>query len=86
MEFLLLLVIVPIAWLMLLPGRMAKRTRAFRLPVAGMLAVGAVAVWIGLQVFAQPQRPDIDYSAGDSDLRAILLEPETAPRYSSVTP
>ena len=86
MELLLLLVLVPIVWLIFLPGRIAKRVRAFRLPAAGLLAVGAAAVWIGLQFVSAPAQPGIDYSAGDSDLRAILLEPETAPRYSSIKP
>lgn len=86
MELLLLLVLVPIAWLVLLPRRIAKRLRAFRLPAAGLLAGGAVAVWVGLQFVATPQHSSADYAAGDSELRAILLEPETAPRYSSVRP
>ena len=87
MELLLLLLLVPIVWLVLLPGRVAKRARAFRFPIAGLLAGSAVALWVGLQVFsaAGPQSA-IDYAAGDTELRAILLEPETAPRYSSVTP
>ena len=86
MELLLLLVLVPIAWLVLLPRRITARARSTRFTGAGLLAGIAIAAWVGLQLFssAPPASPAIDYTAGDSDLRAILLEPETAPRYSSV--
>jgi hypothetical protein len=86
MELLLLLLLLPVAWLVLLPGRVARRARAFRFPLAGILAGGAVALWVGLQLFSASTPPPVDYAAGERDLRAILLEPETAPRYSSVRP
>ncbi|MGV3492111.1 MAG: hypothetical protein ACO1OG_12415 [Devosia sp.] len=83
MELLLLLVLVPIAWLLVMPRR-SKRSRAMRFPLVGVLAGGAIAVWVGLQFFTAAPRPDTDYSAGDSELRAILLDPETAPRYGAM--
>jgi hypothetical protein len=85
MELLLLLVLVPIAWLVLLPGRVAKHARRYRFTGAGLLAGLAIAAWIGIQAFSSstPTQRKVDYTAGDTELRAILLEPETAPRYSS---
>lgn len=85
MELLLLLLLVPIIWLGLLPGRIAKRAREYRMAGASLLGGALVAGWIGLQVISSPQQPaapKVDYSAGDTELRAILLQPETAPRYS----
>ncbi len=83
MELLLLLLLVPIAWLVLLPSRIAKHARRYRFTGAGLIAGIAVAAWIGIQMFtAAPPQQKVDYAAGDPELRAILLQPETAPRYS----
>lgn len=82
MELLFLLLLVPVAWLLLLPGRLAKRARKYRFTGAGILVGVLVAGWIGIQAFSGPPQQKVDYAAGDSDLRAILLQPETAPRYS----
>lgn len=83
MELLLLLLLVPIAWLLMLPGRVAKRLRKYRFTGAGILAGVLVVGWIGMQVFSGPPPVKQDYSAGDTELRALLLQPETAPRYSA---
>jgi hypothetical protein len=82
MELLLLLLLVPIFWLLLLPGRIAKRARKYRFTGAGILAGALVAGWIGIQAFSGPPPAKVDYTAGDTELRAILLQPENAPRYS----
>lgn len=82
MEQLFLLLLIPVAWLLLLPGRIAKRARKYRFTGAGILVGVLVAGWIGLQAMSKPPAETVDYAAGDSDLRAILLQPETAPRYS----
>jgi hypothetical protein len=84
MELLLLLLLVPIAWLVLLPGRIAKHVRRYRIAGAGIIAVAGLAVWVGVQALSsQPAQQPVDYAAGDTALRSILLQPETAPRYSS---
>ena len=83
MELLLLLLLVPIIWLLLLPGRIAKRARKYRFTGAGILAGVLVAGWIGIQAFSGAAQQRVDYAEGDDQLRAILLQPETAPRYSS---
>lgn len=82
MELLFLLLLVPIVWLLLLPGRIAKRVRKYRFAGAGVLAAVLVAGWFGMQAISGPPPVKLDYSAGDSELRAMLLQPETAPRYS----
>jgi hypothetical protein len=82
MELLLLLLLVPIFWLLLLPGRIAKRARKYRFTGAGILVGVLVAGWIGIQAFSGPPPVKVDYTAGDTELRAILLQPENAPRYS----
>lgn len=81
MELLFLLLLVPIAWL-LLPGRLAKRARKYRFTGAGILVGALIAGWIGIQAFSGPPQQKVDYAEGDDQLRAILLQPETAPRYS----
>lgn len=82
MELLFLLLLIPVVWLLLLPGRLAKRARKYRFTGAGILVGVLVAGWIGMQSLSKPPAETVDYAAGDSDLRAILLQPETAPRYS----
>ncbi|MBN9360196.1 MULTISPECIES: hypothetical protein [unclassified Devosia] len=82
MELLFLLLLIPVAWLLLLPGRIAKRARKYRFTGAGILLGALVAGWVGVQAMSKPPVEAVDYAAGDSDLRAILLQPETAPRYS----
>ena len=83
MELLLLLLLVPIVWLLMLPGRIAKRARKYRFTAAGILVGVLVAGWIGVQAFSGAGRQRVDYAEGDDQLRALLLQPETAPRYSS---
>jgi hypothetical protein len=82
MELLFLLLLIPVVWLLLLPGRLAKRARKYRFTGAGILVGALLAGWIGVQALSKPPVETVDYAAGDSDLRAILLQPETAPRYS----
>jgi hypothetical protein len=82
MELLFLLLLIPIIWLLLLPGRIAKRARRYRFTGAGILVGALVAGWIGLHALSGPPHQKIDYADGDDQLRAILLQPETAPRYS----
>jgi hypothetical protein len=82
MELLFLLLLIPVLWLLLLPGRIAKRARKYRFNGAGILVGVLIAGWIGVQAISKPSVEAVDYAAGDSDLRAILLQPETAPRYS----
>ncbi len=85
MELLLLLLLLPIGWLVLMPRRAKSRVHVIRFTSAGVLMGVAIAAWVGLQMFSGPQtaQSGVDYTAGDSELRAILLTPETAPRYSS---
>lgn len=83
MELLLLLLLVPIVWLLMLPGRIAKRARKYRFTAAGILVGVLVASWIGVQAFSGAGQQRVDYAEGDDQLRAMLLQPETAPRYSS---
>ena len=82
MELLFLLLLIPIVWLLLLPGRIAKRARRYRFTGAGILVGVLVAGWIGVQAFSPPPNAKADYSAGDSEVRALLLQPNTVPRYS----
>ncbi len=82
MELLFLLLLIPVAWLLLLPKRLARRARKYRFTGAGILLGVMVAGWVGVQAMSKPPVETVDYSAGDSDLRAILLRPDTAPRYS----
>jgi L-lactate permease len=82
MELLLLLFLIPLAWLFMLPGRAAKRAKKFRLTGIAAIVLAVAAGWIGMQVTAKPTNAPVDYAASENDLRAILLEPEAAPRYS----
>lgn len=82
MELLFLLLLIPVVWLLLLPGRLAKRARKYRFTGAGILVGVLVAGWIGIQAFSGSPQQKVDYAEGDDQLRAILLQPETAPRYS----
>lgn len=82
MELLLiLLLLIPIAWLLLL-GRLAKGVKKYRFTGLGAVLLALAGGWIAMQVTAKPANAPVDYTASDDDLRAILLEPETAPRYS----
>jgi len=75
-ELLLILLLVPLAWLLLLPRRVAGFVRAIRIPGAGIL----IAVMIlGLILVRAPRGGPADYAAGDAALRA-LLEPTVATR------
>ena len=67
-----LLLIVPIAWLWLLPGRVAKRARKYRFASIGALLLAIAIGWIGLFVTARPDNAAVDYAQGDNELRAIL--------------
>lgn len=78
---LLLLLLIPLAWLLLL-GRLAKGLKKHRFAGIGALVLAVAAGWIVMQVTARPANAPVDYTASDDDLRAILLEPESAPRYS----
>lgn len=78
---LLLLLLIPLAWLLLL-GRIAKGAKKYRFTGIGALILALAAGWIGMQVTTKPANAPVDYAASDDDLRAILLEPESAPRYS----
>jgi hypothetical protein len=78
---LLLLLLIPLAWLLLL-GRLAKGLKKHRFAGLGALILAVAVGWIGIQVTARPPTPPVDYTASEDDLRAILLEPESAPRYS----
>ena len=82
MELLLLLLLIPLVWLWLLPGRIAKRAKKYRLAGMGALVLAIAVGWIGLQVTARPDNAPVDYAAGDNDLRAILAAPAADPRYS----
>lgn len=83
MELFLVLLLVPLVWLWLLPGRIAKRARKYRFAGIGVLLFAIAAGWIGLQVTARPDNAPVDYAAGDQDLRAILQETGGVPLYSS---
>jgi len=61
--------------------RRKRRAPSNKLAGLGVLAVIAIAVVVGLQVWPS-STPEVDYSTGDGDLRAILLDPTTAPRYA----
>lgn len=78
---LLLLLLIPLAWLLLL-GRIAKSAKKYRFAGIGAVLLAVAAGWIGMQVTAKPANAPVDYTASDDDLRALLLEPEAAPRYS----
>lgn len=83
MELLLVLLLIPLAWLFIMPGRRApKRARTFRFAGVGAIILAIAAGWIGVQVTTRPANAPVDYSASDDDLRAILMEPASAPRYS----
>ena len=82
MELVLLLLLVPLVWVWLLPRRVARRARKFRFTGIAALVLAVAAGWLGMQVTARPANAPVDYAARDDDLRAILSEPETAPRYS----
>jgi hypothetical protein len=83
MELLLLLLLLPLIWLLLLPGRIAKGVRQYRFIGIGVLAIALVAGWFVLQFPLGPPQQSMDYAAGDTELRNILMQPENAPRYSS---
>ncbi len=82
MELLLiLLLLIPIAWLILL-GRLAKGVKKYRFAGLGAVLLAVAAGWIVMQVTAKPANAPVDYAASADDLRAILSQPEAAPRYS----
>ena len=73
MELLFLLLLVPIAWLMLLPRRVAGAVRRFRMPTAGILAGILLLGFVLLRTPAPaPPEPPTDYSIGDTALRALI--------------
>lgn len=78
---LLLLLLIPIAWLLLL-GRLAKGMKKYRFAGLGVVLLALAVGWIGMQVTAKPVNAPVDYAEGDDALRAILSQPDTAPRYS----
>ena len=82
MELFLVLLLVPLVWLWLLPGRLAKRAKKYRLAGIGVLLLLIAGGWIGLQVTQRPDNAPVDYAAGDNALRALLAQPEAEPRYS----
>lgn len=72
-ELLLLLLIVPIAWLVMLPRRIAGAARRYRFQAVGVLLVLMVAGWFAIDVAGRPPAPSqADYAAGDTALRALL--------------
>jgi hypothetical protein len=72
MELLLLLLIVPIAWLVLLPSRIAGAARRYRFAGVGVLLVLLIGGWFAIQALAVAPESRADYAAGDSALRALL--------------
>ena len=72
MELLFLLLLVPIAWLMLLPRRVAGAVRRFRMPTAGILAGILLLGFVLLRAPTPAPEPPTDYSVGDTALRALI--------------
>ncbi len=73
MELLLLLLIVPIAWLMMLPRRIAGAVRRYRFHTVGVLLVLMVGGWFAIDVaMRSAAETPADYAAGDTALRALL--------------
>ncbi len=72
MELLLLLLVLPLAWLLLLPRRVAGVARRFSVPGFGIL-IGAVVLGF-IMLRAAPPAPETitDYAAGDTALRVLL--------------
>jgi len=83
MELLLLLLLIPIAWLALVRRRMANEARRYRMSTAGIAVGAALAVWVAFLAFSGPSQQKVDYGTGDDQVRAILHQPDVAPRYSS---
>ena len=71
MELLLLLLVIPVAWLMLLPSRIAGTLRRHRFAGAGILAAVAFGAFLMLQL-NRPTETPADYAQGDAALRAML--------------
>lgn len=71
MEFLFLLLLVPIAWLFLLPARIAGTVRRHRIATADILVTFALGGFVLLQLTRPVDRP-ADYAEGDATLRAML--------------
>lgn len=82
MELFFVLLLVPLAWLFIMPGGVKKRAGAFRFAGIGAIILAVAAGWIGVQVTTRPTNAPVDYAASDDSMRALLSEPETAPRYS----
>ena len=72
MELLLLLLILPIAWLVMLPKRIAGAVRRYRVQVVGVLLVILVGGWFAIETATRPAELRADYAAGDTALRALL--------------
>ncbi|WP_417309256.1 hypothetical protein [Devosia sp.] len=71
MEFLLLLLVLPLIWLVRLPVRVVGTVRR-RPYVSAALGLGVLAtVWIGFQVLSD-EAGQADYAPGDATLRAML--------------
>ena len=72
MELLFLLLLVPIAWLMLLPRRVAGAVRRFRMPTAGILAGILLLGFVLMRAAPPAAEPPTDYTLGDTALRALI--------------
>ena len=70
MELLFLLLLIPVAWLLLLPGRIAKRARKYRFTGAGILVGVLIAGWIGVQAMSKPPADTVEEGQPAVDLEA----------------
>ncbi len=72
MELLVLLLLIPIAWLLFLPARLAGALRRHRGAGIAVLAVVLVGGWLVLHALNPAPEARTDYAAGDAALRALL--------------
>ena len=72
MEFLLLILIVPVVWLVFLPNRVLRR--AGQLPMIKPAIVGAVVLvgWAMLSGLNREAPTHANYAESDAQLRALL--------------
>ena len=71
MELLFLLLLIPVAWLLLLPSRIAGTLQRHRVALASIVAIVALGGFMMLQL-NHPPEVVADYAEGDATLRAML--------------
>ena len=73
MEYLLLIIAVPLVWFLLLPLRVVGRVRRFPVTSAGIVAATIIVGWMAANALqTREPGPAGSYERGDVALRAML--------------